>query len=247
MQGGSGRGGGQRATLSRKSHMQPSKLRPNLISASTPRYRLRKPSPPRRPSPCYEGVDSPNETVGKGEIPRGTKKRDGTLMCITAIRTGRPPVLAGYSLSPSQRRMSNGRPLTPVGRCRPLVPRFPASGNQYLFLSPEFARLKSPRSPLRLKSGLRLARCARLRANVTNSPAVNSSMVQGVRLGRGFALDRTKEERKQRAQTSMGRGPGMDLWEGKPAKRLRSSSGISAWDHERHSISQEKLPCGECS
>lgn len=188
------------------------RLRRVFTTSVTPR---RRPShPASSPSPVSDLSDLSNASPGgNGQPP----------LRISALRKYKEPWNRGAPCSPSQVKMSNGRPLTPSGRWKPLV-AFPAceGGNR------DWLQGKKPRSEhdkaLRPRFKLTFSR-------LPSPPRPNSPLryLQITRFHPNPALHSVKAGSKP--QSSCSRRTGED-WKPRPETILRSSSGISGWNNE---------------
>lgn len=191
--------------------MESLRLRRVLTTSVTPR---RRPShPASSPSPVSDLSDPSHASP------------DQPLMCISALRKHKEPWKRGSPWSPSQVKMSNGRPLTPSGRWKPLV-AFPSSGDGSR--ARDWLQGRKPRT--RQDKALR-PRFKLTFSRLPSPPRANSPLryLQITRFRPDSALHRAKAGSKP--QSSCGRRTGED-WKPRPETILRSSSGIAGWNNE---------------
>lgn len=199
------------------------RLRPVLTTSLTPRRR------PSHPVSTHSPNLSPDtDQQGRGSISPGRSGHPCGLICITTLSKPKDPWNAITPWSPSQVKMSNGRPLTPGGRWKPLVAFSPCEGGERAreWLQ---GRKQRARSIAKDKSTRPLFKLTLSR--LPSRPCENSPIryVQIARCQPNSALERTKVCSKP--QSRLGRRTGED-WKPRPEKILRSSSGISGWNQD---------------
>lgn len=192
--------------------MESPKLRTALTTSLPPRRRPSHPASTFSPSPTSDPSDPSNVSPGRNDRP---------LMCISALSRRKEPWNCGVPCSPSQVKMSNGRPLTPSGRWKPLVAFSPCAGGER---TREWLQVRKPRT----SKDKALRPCFKLTSFRLPSPPRDSSPLRYLQVTRfqPNSLHRRKADSK-----SSGRRTGED-WKPRPEKILRSSSGISGWNFE---------------